>query len=295
MRNDDKGREVYIIMRIEINFWNSDSILKGLSQIYNVPEDSIIQLMVEFGDQSELLSAFFERYNIQPDVHSLEGVFVRCKVIGKYPDKDLLKKEGLMSLMELLKREESFLVRFLKGEGIRIDVEELTFQFHEKIIKIDPQSNLGNKLCYDNGEIEAFYYASDSCMIEYSVVKQYPEILLTMDSFIEENFGKNSSLGNKWSKLTAGFDMISFYVNMNDTTYITGRSDDWRDAFVYEEYYKEKYLYTDSYPKVLYMNLWLLAVGFECLRGELNNECCLGIRNDILIPYSDLQIIHYEK
>ena len=33
------------------------------------------------------------------------------------------------------------------------------------------------------------------------------------------------------------------------------------------------------------MNLWLLNIGMECLRGELYSEFCLGIRNDVMIPY----------
>lgn len=130
--------------RVELDFWNPGLLLKGISQVYKVSETSIIQLMTEFGDQQDFLSAFFERYNIYPDVHSLDGVFVKCKLIGKYPDKKLLETMGLMSLKELLKREESFLVRFLKREGIHIDVDKLTFQLHEKVIKIDSTSNLGN-------------------------------------------------------------------------------------------------------------------------------------------------------
>ena len=106
-------------------------------------------------------------------------------------------------------------------------------------------------------------------MIDYSVVKQYPEILYTIDSFVRKNFGEHSCLGNKWSELVTGFDMISFYVNLNDITYINGYSEEWREVLPYEEFYKGIYPYTDSYPKLLYMNLWLLNIGMECLRGEL--------------------------
>ena len=132
-------------------------------------------------------------------------------------------------------------------------------------------------------------------MIDYSVVKQYPEILYTIDSFVRKNFGEHSCLGNKWSELVTGFDMISFYVNLNDITYINGYSEEWREVLPYEEFYKGIYPYTDSYPKLLYMNLWLLNIGMECLRGELYSEFCLGIRNDVMIPYKELQITHYEK
>lgn len=75
-------------------------------------------------------------------------------------------------------------------------------------------------------------------MIDYSVVKQYPEILYTIDSFVRKNFGEHSCLGNKWSELVTGFDMISFYVNLNDITYINGYSEEWREVLPYEEFYK---------------------------------------------------------
>lgn len=45
--------------RVELDFWNPGLLLKGISQVYKVSETSIIQLMTEFGDQQDFLSAFF--------------------------------------------------------------------------------------------------------------------------------------------------------------------------------------------------------------------------------------------
>lgn len=46
--------------RVELDFWNPGSLLKGISQVYKVSETSIIQLMTEFGNQQDFLSAFLK-------------------------------------------------------------------------------------------------------------------------------------------------------------------------------------------------------------------------------------------
>ena len=105
-----------------IDFWNTNSILAGLSHIYGVPKAEIMDLVVRHPEQEELLSAFFERYEIHPDTYELNNIYIRCKLIGKYPDKSMLESDGLMSLVELLDRENSFLVTFLRQNDIHIDV-----------------------------------------------------------------------------------------------------------------------------------------------------------------------------
>ena len=118
--------------RIEIDFSNIVSVLDGLSQIYNISSNDIMKLSQEIPDVDELLLVLFERYNIHPDVHKLDEVFIQCNVVGKYPDKNLLKSEGLMSLKELLKRDYSFLSRFLKNEYIFI----YNVSLHGRIIRL---------------------------------------------------------------------------------------------------------------------------------------------------------------
>lgn len=281
--------------KVYLDFWSQDSMLEGISKVYGIPEKEIIHLIVRYHEQEELLSAIFEQYQIHPDVHDLDNVYIRCKLIGKYPDKSMLKAEGLLSLTELLKREDAFLVRFLKENGININVEKRTFRLHDTVVKIKKSSDLGNKLYYDRGEIEAFYCCDENEMIKYSTVKRYPEILLAVDEFVEKNFRRDLDLGNKWSDLCAGFDIISFYVKLNDTTYINNcRANGWQETWPYENYYKEEYPYTDSYPELLYRNLWLLKYGLSRIHSENFSELCLGIRNGVAIPYSELSIEHCE-
>ena len=275
--------------RIEIDFSNIGSVLDGLSQIYNISSNDIMKLSQEIPDVDELLLVLFERYNIHPDVHKLDEVFIQCNVVGKYPDKNLLKSEGLMSLKELLKRDYSFLSRFLKNEDIFIDVTNETFSYHDKTIQIDPESNLGVKLIHDKGEIEAFYYATKTEMINYSTVSKYPEILLTIDQFVKEYFDENTNLGDKWSHLVSDYDIISFYVNINDTTYINGKLDKY-EVSTYENCCKKEPLYSNSEPQTLYNNVWLLTYGINRIRDELHGELSLGISNKVIIPYNELDI-----
>lgn len=96
----------------------------------------------------------------------------------------------------------------------------------------------------------------------------------------------------KWSKLVNGYDLISFYVNLNDITYLNGYSDEYQDTWPYEDFYEGEYPYTNSFPKLLFMNLWLLKYGLGVLQGE-TNDCCLGINSEVVIPYTELEIIHF--
>ena len=41
--------------RVELDFWNPGSLLKGISQVYKVSETSIIQLMTEFGNLKDII------------------------------------------------------------------------------------------------------------------------------------------------------------------------------------------------------------------------------------------------
>ena len=102
--------------KVYLDFWSRDSMLEGISKIYDIPEKEIKHLVARYHEQEELLSAIFEQYQIHPDAHDLDNVYIRCKLIGKYPDKSMLKAEGLLSLTELLKREDAFLVRFFEKE-----------------------------------------------------------------------------------------------------------------------------------------------------------------------------------
>ena len=280
--------------RIDIDFNNVDSIIDGLSHIYGVSKDSISQFANNYTDQVELLSAFFEKSKIYPDTHPLDNVYLKCKVIGKYPDKSMLEADGLLPVIELLRRGDSFLSQFLKKYGISIDVENKTFKLDTRTVQIEELSNLGVKLYHDKGEIEAFYCADIETMKGYSCVKDYPEILLTIDEFVEEKFKKDFLLGEQWSKISTGFDVLSFYAKLDNTTYISGYSDDWLDASPYDEFYENEYPYTDSYPKLLFMNLWLLKHGFDRIQGEMYNDLCLGIKNTVRIPYEEIRIEHYD-
>lgn len=277
-----------------IDFWNTNSILAGLSHIYGVPKAEIMDLVVRYPEQEELLSAFFERYEIHPDTYELNNIYIRCKLIGKYPDKSMLESDGLMSLVELLDRENSFLVTFLRLNDIHIDVDNKVFRFRNNAVPINENSNLGVKLYHDHGEIEAFYCADERTMLGYSCVKQHPEILSTIEDFVRKNFRVNMGLGEGWSNLISGFDVISFDVCLGDTTFIGGYSDDWHETWPYDDYYEEEYPYTDSYPRLLFMNLWLLKYAFGRLQGEMYDELFIGINHRVVIPYDELTIEHFE-
>ncbi len=279
--------------KVYLDFGNPDSILTGLSKIYKISTNDLMSLVLFNSEQEELLNNFFKMTGVHPDTYPLSNIYIRCKLIGKYPDKKQLERDGLKSLKALLIDENSFLSRFLLQNGIVIDVGGHTLSYKGNLVDIDELDNLGCKLYHDNGEIEAFYCASLNSMISYSTISSYPEILYTLDGFIKKYFKVNEGLGEKWKVLTKGYDQISFYVNLDEISYINGYSDEWCEAYPYDEYYEEEYLYADSYPKLLFMNLWLLKYGFGILQGDMYDEFCLGIKSDVSIPFDELMIEHF--
>lgn len=279
---------------VYMDFWKPNTLLKGISEIYDLDGKTIIGLMKKYNNQEELLSAFFELSGIHPDTYSLENVLIRCKVVGKYPDTSMLQSEGLLPLTKLLMKD-SYLVRFLAENGIAINVSDRFLVYQGRKIRIQDADCLGCKLYHDNGEIEAFYCASTEMMLGYSTVKEYPEILYTVDVFLKKHGYDPLGLGRKWAHRTKGFDIISFYVDLSSTTYINGCDLDYSSIWPYEEYLEGDYPYTDSYPMTLYRNLWLLKTAFGRIQGDMYSDSCLGIEVNTEIPYAELEIQHFDS
>lgn len=80
-----------------------------------------------------------------------------------------------------------------------------------------------------------------------------------------------------------------FNVNINDTTYINGRPDEY-EVSTYKSCCQKVPLCSDSDPQTLYNNVWLLTYGINRIRDDLHGELSLGISNKVIIPYNELDI-----
>lgn len=280
---------------IKIDFWQPETIIYGISKIFHISEESLFKLLKEYKDTNKVISNLLNKKHILQHVNYFDRVFIKCSHVTKMPDKSLLNTNGLMSLTELLKRKDSYLVKFLQNEEITINLNKNFLKYKDKKMYFSEEDNLGSKLIHDKGEIEAFYYSeNEDSMIEYSCVKNYPEILCTIDNFLKDNLKVSSNLGKKWSKLAEGFDIISFYVNINDTAYINGKKKGLDElANSIELYDLDKNLFLDLKNDILFDSLWLLEFGIDCWYGNLGFDC-LGIRNNYIVPYKELTIQHID-
>lgn len=84
-------------------------------------------------------------------------------------------------------------------------------------------------------------------------------------------------------------DIISFNVNINDTTYINGRPDEY-EVSTYKSCCQKVPLCSNSDPQTLYNNVWLLTYGINRIRDDLHGKLSLGICNEVIIPYNELDI-----
>lgn len=103
-------------MSIQFDFWNVESVKKGLAALYGVD----IQIIMDAAGAEDPVVHFLESTGIRPDTHKLDEVQIRCQLIGKYiDDLDGIKGKGIVSLMKLLD-EDSPLKSFLAENGITI-------------------------------------------------------------------------------------------------------------------------------------------------------------------------------
>lgn len=277
---------------IKIDFWKPKTIIDGISKIFHISEKILFQLLNEYEDTDKVISILLNEKYILQQVNYFDRVFIKCSHVTKMPDKSLLNTNGLMSLTELLKRKDSYLVKFLQDEKITINLNKRILKYKDKEKYFSVEDNLGSKLIYDKGEIEAFYYSKNNkSMIEYSCVKNYPEILCAIDKFLKDNLNVSTNLGKKWSELTEGFDIISFYVNINDTTYISGKNNELTGFIDLDDRYKNSINIKND---IILDSLWLLEFGIECWYGKLGGDEYLGIRNDFIVPYKELTIQHID-
>lgn len=116
-----------------------------------------------------------------------------------------IKKHGLLDLNSLLKMCGSPLTLFLLDNGIHIDVDDMVLKFNGKAHSIEKDSRanyLWNKLVKFGGQREFFAWTKTNQEMEnYSCVRDCPEILSSLQDYIEEYFFENVELYKKWTDL----------------------------------------------------------------------------------------------
>lgn len=315
---------------IKINFFECDRLLKGLSQLYNIEEPKIISTVAASGIKEDRLEYFLKQTSIKLDMVDINDVVLHCKHVMTTDDNfESLRRYGLITLDKVMKLNTP-LHEFLQVHGIEVDVENRIINYKSKkayLYEVDEEcticfygegckyliylngektnltyrnmacdyregiSNLRTKLYSDKSEIEVHLAGEEEDVKDYSVVKYYPEILLTIEELIWKLFGENPHLTDDWRKKQNNrYFCLDFDVSIFKFERITSMSIFSNDYDYYE--YNEKPL-DNRTSKNFYGNLFILDNAIRVLSAE--KPTLYGqLLPSVNIPFKDITISEYK-
>lgn len=169
--------------------------------------------------------------------------------------------------------------------------------FCSYLISIAP---LATKLYSDHAEIEMFLSETYDEMLKYSTVSKYPEIFQTITYFVRDFFNDNLLISSDWMTEKQRTYIISAPVSYEDMSYRNGYIDasnglDAEEVYSnYKDYCGSTYDFIEEIPNCFWDNIWLISVCLNMISNYPNGmEClslCAGIKHEITIPYSKLEI-----
>lgn len=149
-----------------------------------------------------------------------------------------------------------------------------------------------------NAEIEMFLIATREDMLGYSTVKDYPEIFRTIETLMDELFGKKLRIGDEWKKGKQITYIVTLNVKYKDMSY--------RDEYIsciddidamntyddYKKYCNNTYDIPEEVPECFWDNIWLIKTCLEVIHsnGNLSKQICAGINQSVTFPYEELNI-----
>ncbi len=315
------------------NLWETDDLITKFTKLYDASEREICNILFRLHTEEtpDYISVFCEETGIKLDTKDIseQVEFVGKIVSTTIDDFNHLKQNGLLPIDVLLETE-SPISRHLKKYQIEIKPSEHTLfyrgkrlylptydidcdwcvygevqcRYEDKRYKnmycpylkmIEP---LSFKLYSDKSEIEMFLYASKKVMLDYSIVKNSPEIFQTIDDFIFQLTHKRSSIVSDWTNQKQQTYIVTVNVKYRDLSYCNGFIDgkDGIDAYnllsEYEDCCEKQYEFAENVPQCFWENIWLIKL-FLCRICEPDswcNETCAGIKHDVKLPYNSLSI-----
>lgn len=295
---------------IIINFFDCSSLLSGLSQLYGLDENTIIRLNIEAIGEENPAASFIKAAGIKLDSVDIKPVMLHCKHVMTIDDEfESLKKYGLMTLDRVLELDTP-LHRFLMEHQIVVDVgERIVLYKGNRIPLIDSEqecqecyygteckyktwldgsentlsyknmacdyresiSTFRTKLYVHKSEIEVHLSGTKEEIQNYSEVKYYPEIIVTLEQMIYSLFKENPHLKEDWKKNQLGkYYCLDFDASIMDFEGIATRPyfEDYEDFFEFNE--KPMYDLYDASPN-FYGNIYIIKQAMKILLGEKPN------------------------
>lgn len=316
---------------VRINFFDYASVLSGLEKLYGIEENQILKMIVEAQCEENPVASFIRKANIKLDTVDISQVMLRCKHIMTIDDDFAsIKKYGLITLDKVLTYDTP-LHRFLLEHDIEVDVDKRNVYYKGKEIHLfksseecvncfyggeckhttyfDGQpvsqtyknmacdfregiSTFETKLYTHKSEIEVHLAGELKEVHNYSEVKYYPEILVTLEDMIWTLFKENPHLKEDWRKRQAGeYYCLDFDVNIYDFEAITSKP----LLEGYEEYYAfNEVPMFDLYDASsnFYGNVFILTRAIQVLSAETPNVYGALLR-DTKVNYEDITISKY--
>lgn len=315
-----------------LDLWNKDELIHKFIELYNLNAFQMCNILkrIYFNDDFDYISVFCEETGIRLDkVNVASNIEIFGKIISTTVDNfNHLKEVGLLPI-DLLLKTKSPISNFLEKHKIEIKphIQKLSYNGkHCFIPKKDEEclwcaygddncrynqqrykemycsylqaiKPLSTKLYSDNSEIEMFLFASEKQMLKYSTVKNYPEIFLTIENFINDFFDERLMIGDEWKSNKQHTYIVSFPVRFDDMSYRSNYicAKDVADAeclfLDYSKFCEDAYYSLDEVPKSFWDNIWIINTCLEAIKSSSNASCIYaGIKHNIAIPYNQLKI-----
>ena len=206
--------------KVIFNFFEPNTVVKSMCDFFNIEYEQMKKFIQENLDDTieNLENNFMETFNINDQFKDSDNCYIRLKHITTYNDNlESIKSYGLRDLVFLLKKEESFLNKFLKEREIKIIYKEKRIIICGKSYKLKMNYNMNeldddeiernfeiiySKLYKDKGEIEAFLRGADNQITQYSMVRHAPEILQNIDNILRR-LHSSTNLVYDWSHISS--------------------------------------------------------------------------------------------
>ncbi|BCN30269.1 hypothetical protein [Anaeromicropila herbilytica] len=296
-------------MEVNINFFDNMSVLKTFSKLYKLSENEIMRLAIETSVADNPTVEFIRKSGIKLDTVDIRNVTLHCKHITTINDNfDSLKKYGLLTLDKALTYPTP-LNRFLLEHDISMDIVNRDIYYNNRRIHIiesdeecedcfygsecqefvdfmgkpttlsyrnmacdyrDEINIIRSKLYHDKCEIEVHLMGSFKDVHEYSVVRNYPEILMTIENLIIKLFKEGTHLQRDWqAQQNNKYYCIDFDINIFDFEFITkGKKLDYSDYCDCFEYNVEPIYDMSSASANFFGNVFIIQKGLGILRHE---------------------------
>lgn len=314
---------------ILLNFWDKEELKNGFRELYNLSESELMSILdcARNDEEENYVCDFCENTGVFLDELDVShNVELFGKIVSTTTDDNKsLQQYGVRNLDDLLEQDTP-ISRHLLNYGIRVNVkrqelfigkrrfellkrgekcrecifgkDKCMFEHRESFCPyIKDISLLCNKLYADNSEIEMFLIASENEMLEYSTVKNFPEIFDTIEQLAEKLTKKHFSICQDWMNQKNSSFFMSFKVLYDDLSYKTdylcgGNLDSEIEIDKYKKFIRNDYFDSNMVPKCVWDNIWVIK---KCIYILLESDgytptIYAGIKHGINIPYDNLTI-----